>query len=81
MATWFVVVGFLLLVSGLVLRTIIMMRSSDATAPAGNVLHGRELLRQYSRQFPKDPVPLVMRGLLLSGVLLLLVGVSYQISH
>ena len=81
MATWFVVVGFFLVVVGIVLRTVMMMRSSDATPPVGRVLHGSELLHQYRRQFPKDPMPLMMRGMLLSGLLLLLVGVSYEISH
>jgi len=81
MATWFVIVGFFLVVVGLVLRTVMMMRSSDVTPPVGRVLHGRELLQQYRRQFPKDPMLLMMRGMLLSGLLLLLVGVSYEISH
>ncbi len=68
MATWFVIVGFLLVVVGLVLRTVMMMRSSDATPPMGRMLHGSELLQQYRAAIPKDPMPLVMRGMLLSGV-------------
>ena len=75
-ATWFVIVGFLLLALGFVLRTSLMMRSSDATPVNGRILHGRELLRQYRAHFPKSRMPLLMRGALLSGVLLLLAGVT-----
>src|SRR5437667_119369 len=32
-ATWLIVIGFVLLTAGFVLRLVIMMRSSDATAP------------------------------------------------
>jgi hypothetical protein len=74
-ATWLVVFGFLLLVLGLVLRTALMMRSSDVTSAGGRVLHGRDLLRQYRVRFPKSPMPLLMRAALLAGLLLLAAGV------
>ena len=53
MATWFVIVGFFLVVVGLVLRTVMMMRSSDVTPPVGRVLHGRELLQNIAGNSPK----------------------------
>ena len=80
-ATWLIIVGFVLLAAGAVSRTIVMMRSSDATAPEANVLHGRALVSQYQRLFPKSLAPLVMRWLLISGTILLLAGLSVDFSH
>ena len=80
-APWLIIVGFVLLITGVVLRTIIMMRSSDATFPEANSLHGRELLSQYRRLFPKSLALLVTRWLLISGTVLLLAGLSVEFSH
>ena len=80
-ATWLIIVGFVLLATGVVLRTIVMMRSSDAAAPEANVLHGRELVSQYRRLFPKSLAPLVTRWLLIGGTILLLAGLSVEFSH
>ncbi len=80
-ATWLIVLGFLLLVLGFVLRTFLMMRSSDASPAGGGALHGRDLLRQHRVLFPQSPIPLLMRSALLSGVLLLIVGVSIELSR
>jgi uncharacterized membrane protein len=67
-ATWFTLAGFILLVLGLVLRTVVMMRSSDATSSAGRVLYGQAL-------------PRLARSLILSGVLVLLAGIGLEISR
>lgn len=80
-ANWLCVIGFVLLVSGFVMRTIIMMRSSDATAPGAPVLHGRALLRQYRTAFPRSATPLLTRSLLIGGTALLLAGLATQLSR
>ncbi len=54
-ATWFAIVGFVLLILGFVLRTVAMMRSSDATSSEGRILHGQELILQHRRLFPEEP--------------------------
>jgi hypothetical protein len=80
-ANWLFVVGFVLLVSGFVMRTIIMMRSSDATAPGAPVLYGRALLRQYRTAFPRSATPLLTRSLLIGGTVSLLAGLATELSH
>jgi hypothetical protein len=81
LATWLIVLGFVLLASGVVLRTIVMMRSSDATAPEAGALHGRALIAQYRRLFPRSLALLATRWLLISGTVLLLAGLSVEFSH
>jgi len=80
-ATWLIVIGFVLLMAGIVLRTVMMMRSSDAAAPDAPPLHGRELLAQYRRLYPKRSTPLVTRWFLISGTILLLAGLGVEFSH
>ena len=80
-ATWLFIVGFVLLVAGIVLRTVVMMRSSDATAPDAPPLHGRELIAQYRRLYPQRSAPLVTRWFLISGTVLLLAGLGVEFSH
>jgi hypothetical protein len=80
-ATWLIVIGFVLLTTGFVLRIVIMMRSSDADAPDHRALHGRELVGEYRRLFPGSPTPLITRALLTSGTVLLLAGLSVQFSR
>ncbi len=80
-ATWLIIIGFVLLAAGGVLRTIVMMRSSDAIAPQANTSHGRELVSQYRRLFPKSPALLVTHWLLISGTVLLLAGLSVEFSR
>ena len=79
-ATWLIIVGFVLLVTGIVLRTIIMMRSSDASDPNARPLHGHDLLVQYRRFHPKSVALLITRWLLISGVVLLLAGLAAEYS-
>jgi hypothetical protein len=80
-ATWLIVIGFVLLTTGFVLRIIIMMRSSDATPSDRRALHGRELIEQYRRLFPGSPTRFITRALLTSGTVLLLAGLSVQFSR
>lgn len=79
-ATWLIVIGFVLLVTGVVLRAVIMMRSSDAAAP-GTPLHGRALVSQYRHLFPRSMAPLLTRWLLIGGTVLLLAGLSVEFAH
>jgi hypothetical protein len=80
-ATWLIVIGFVLLATGVVLRTVVMMRSSDATDPDHRALHGRQLVGQYRRLFPGSPTPLIARWLLVGGSVTLLAGLSVQLSR
>jgi uncharacterized membrane protein len=80
-ATWLIIVGFVLLVVGAVLRTVLMMRSSDATPADTRPLHGRELVAQYRRLYPQRSAPLVTRWFLLSGTVLLLAGLGVEFSR
>jgi heme/copper-type cytochrome/quinol oxidase subunit 2 len=76
MITWLIVSGIVLLIVGLVLRTILMMRSSDTTPTEEPPVNGRELLRRYQTAFPQSRIPLIMRSTLVCGGLLLLAGIS-----
>jgi len=80
-ANWLFIAGFVLLVLGFILRTVMMMRSSDATVAGARVLHGRELLRQYRYSFPRSLAPMLTRSILVGGTVLLLAGLASQFSH
>ncbi len=80
-ATWLIIAGFVFLVIGFVLRTTMMMRSSDATAQSTRVLHGRALLTEYRRLFPGSATPLLTRWLLIGGTVMLLAGISIEASR
>ncbi len=77
--TWLIVLGIIVLVTGTVLRTILMMRSSDATPREARPLHGRELIRQYRRMFPHSRAPRVMQAVLLCGAVMLCAGVAVKL--
>ena len=79
--TWLIIAGVLLLTSGLVLRTALMMRSSDGTPPGARVLHGRELLQQYRQLFPQSRAPALTKWLLLGGVASLLAGLAVEFAR
>lgn len=80
-ATWFVVLGFFLVVLGFVLRTILMMHSSELTVSGGRVLHGRELLREYRKRFPGSTMPLLISIVLFGGLMLLMAGVAIEMAR
>lgn len=79
--TWLIIAGVLLLITGLALRTMLMMRSSDATPSGARVLHGRELMQQYRAMFPRSRAPGLAIGLVLVGLLLLLIGFAAEIAR
>ena len=71
---WTVVSGFLLAGFGLLLRIILMMRSSDAQPVSQGAKDGRDLLRSYGNRFPKSRLPLLMWTSLSTGLILLIAG-------
>jgi len=80
-ATWLIIVGFIVLIAGIVLRTILMMRSSDATPREAPALHGRELIRQYRQMFPHSSAPRLTQAVLLSGAVILFAGVAVKLAQ
>ena len=73
-ADWIVVVGFFLTVSGAVLRTVIMMRSSDARPANATPLVGGDLVRSFRVSKPDSWLPRLMWASLCTGLVLLIVG-------
>jgi hypothetical protein len=69
------------LAAGLVLRTILMMRASDATPREARPLHGRELLRQYRKLFPHSSAPRLTQAVLICGLMMLCAGVAVQLAR
>ena len=80
-ASWFITIGILLLLLGVVLRTIILMRSSDATPVGSCILYGSALVRQYHTRFPASPLCLLARATLLTGLLSLVGGVAMEFTR
>ena len=80
-ATWLIIAGVFLLITGVALRTMLMMRSSDATASGARVLHGRELIQQYRAMFPRSRAPGLALWLAFAGVVLLLSGLAVEFAR
>jgi len=73
-ADWMVVAGFLLAVTGLAIRIVVMMRSSDANPATSSPLAGRDLVRAYRAARPASKLPLVMWASISAGLILLIAG-------
>ena len=73
-ADWMVVAGFLLAVTGLAIRIVVMMRSSDANPATSSPLAGRDLVRAYRVANPASKLPLVMWAAISAGLILLIAG-------
>ena len=80
-ATWLIIIGFILSVTGIVLRTILMMRSSDATPREASSLHERELVRQYRQMFPHSSASHIMHAVLICGIAMLCAGVAVKLAQ
>jgi len=80
-ATWLIILGFVGLAAGMVLRTVLMMRSSDATPRQARPRHGRELIQQYRTIFPHSPAPRVTQAVLICGIVMLFAGVAAKLAH
>jgi hypothetical protein len=77
-ADWIVVAGFLFAVTGVALRIVIMMRSSDANPVAATPLVGRDLVRSYRVARPASKLPLVMWISIAAGSVLLIAGMLLE---
>jgi hypothetical protein len=73
-ADWMVVAGFVLAGFGVALRTVILMRSSDALPHNGPPLHGRQLFRAYRASNPASKLPITMWVSIAAGFVLLIAG-------
>ncbi|HZD31391.1 MAG TPA: hypothetical protein VE779_06995 [Candidatus Angelobacter sp.] len=71
---WIVVAGFLLAVTGLALRVVIMMRSSDTRAGSKPPLVGGDLVRAYRTANPASWLPRIMWASICVGLILLIAG-------
>ncbi len=80
-ANWLIIAGFVLLVFGFILRTVMMMRASDAPSPEARVLYSRELLQKYRSVFPRSTTPLLTRTVLVGGTLFILAGLAAEFAH
>ena len=77
-ADWMVVAGFLLAVTGVALRIVIMMRSSDAGPVTATPLVGRNLVRSYRASHPASKLPAVMWISIAIGLVLLIAGMLLE---
>jgi len=77
-ADWIVVAGFLLAVTGLALRIVIMMRASDANPATAPPLAGRDLIRADRASRPTSRLPLVMWASIAAGSILLIAGMLLE---
>ena len=59
-ADWMVVLGFVLTLTGVILRIALMMRSSDLNPATATPLVGRALVRAYRAANPSSKFPWVM---------------------
>jgi hypothetical protein len=71
---WIVTAGFLLAVTGLTLRIVIMMRSSDARPANQTPLVGGNLIRAYRSAHPSSWLPIIMWISVCAGPALLIAG-------
>jgi hypothetical protein len=78
-ADWMVVGGFILAVSGVALRIVMMMRASDAHPAHLAAVGGRHLLRSYRTTFTKSRLPLAMWTSLGLGLVMLIAGVLLEL--
>ena len=76
---WIVVAGFLLAVTGLALRIVIMMRSADANPLTATPLVGKNLVRGYRAAHPASKLPLLMWISIAIGLVLLIAGLLLEL--
>ena len=75
-ATWLIIAGFLLMVCGLTLCTLIMMCSSDITPHHDRVLYARTLMQLHHRLFPRSATPRLMSAMPIRVAALLPAGIA-----
>lgn len=77
-ADWMVVAGFLTAITGVALRIVVMMRSSDQHAASAIPPVGKSLIRTYRDANPSSKLPLVMWLSMSVGLVLLIAGVLLE---
>jgi uncharacterized protein (DUF2252 family) len=77
-ADWMVVVGFVLTLTGITLRVVVMMRSSDLNPATSSPLVGRALVRAYRAAKPSSKLPWVMWLSISAGLVLLIAGMLLE---
>lgn len=73
-ADWILVAGFLLAAFGIILRVVLMMRTTDSYPLHATPASGRSLLRAYKDSHPSSKLPHVMWISIAAGFALLLAG-------
>ena len=81
MPEWLISLGFVLVVAAVALRTMMMMRASDAAPPNLAAPYGRRLVRAYRTAYPASRLPLLTVVVFAVGVASLLVGLWWRLSH
>jgi hypothetical protein len=78
-ADWMVVAGFLLAITGVALRVVVMMRSSDQHPATAIPPVGKALVRSYRANNPSSKLPLVMWFMISAGLILLIAGMLLEL--
>lgn len=79
MADWLITLGFFAVMAGILLRTIAMMRASDAGGLRDTGHYGGALVRAYCKYFPRSPLPLIAKLLTAVGMIAAIAGVLTRI--
>ena len=77
-ADWMVVAGFLMAITGVALRVVVMMRSSDQHPATAIPPVGKALVRAYHTTNPSSKLPLVMWLSMSAGLVLLIAGLLLE---
>jgi uncharacterized membrane protein len=78
-ADWIVVAGFLMAITGVALRVVVMMRSSDQHPATASPPAGKNLVRSYRAANPSSKLPLVMWLSVSAGLVLLIAGLLLEL--
>jgi len=77
-ADWMVVAGFLMAITGVALRVVVMMRSSDQHPATAIPPVGKALIRSYRAANPSSRLPLLLRLSVSAGLVLLIAGLLLE---
>ena len=75
---WMVTAGFLLALTGLALRIIVMMQASNAASASSTRLAGRDLVRAYRVAKPSSKLPMLIWATISAGLILLIAGMLLE---
>ena len=77
-ADWIVVAGFLMAITGVALRIVVMMRASDQHPANAMPPVGKDLVRSYRAANPSSKLPLVVWLSISAGLVLLIAGMLLE---